>query len=245
MDSAVNCDVDSISNNNHSETSELNEAFQSNLSLVVDASDAFSPVTEDAVVQSVTANNASLSWRFAIEDPLDKHDLGSVIYDRKGQMLVMTELRRAYNLLNHADANDSVMDQLCEPNTNIPIIPYLCRHCHSNQHGSIDCPIFACNICGKCGHFARDCPYSRANRSTKPPNASRNGNGGDRNRERDKNKKLWQPGDQNKKTGKRPTGSGNEGGNPKTTNNAFENGNQKHGNNSKKSAANKHNNSKN
>lgn len=133
-------------------------------------------VTEEASsgngkdISRVSANS-TLTWRFAIEDPLDYHDLGSVVYHRLGQANMMTELRRAYLiLLNASDSSEtvegarassigdkSVWATLCEKIDNPPLFPYLCKYCEE-AHSSRDCPFNLCYICNKSGHIGRNCP---------------------------------------------------------------------------------------
>jgi hypothetical protein len=106
------------------------------------------------------ANNASTPWRFAVEDPLDLHDLGQVLYHREGLQNMLNELRRAYDVLLGAGAGADIWEQFCQKKENAPVFPYLCRHCNG-EHSSNECPVFACFVCHKPGHFGRDCPRRR------------------------------------------------------------------------------------
>ena len=115
-----------------------------------------------------------VSWRLAIEDPLEPHDLGRVVHSRAGMIHILGELRRGALLLlqaaSAAAAEGAKEEDIAQPpadplhdelwvtltavNTAVPAVPFSCRLCGSYDHAPRDCPTNVCRHCNKPGHFA-------------------------------------------------------------------------------------------
>eukprot|EP00123_Amoebidium_parasiticum_P016765 comp23575_c0_seq2/m.39937 comp23575_c0_seq2/g.39937 ORF comp23575_c0_seq2/g.39937 comp23575_c0_seq2/m.39937 type:complete len:899 (-) comp23575_c0_seq2:162-2858(-) len=104
------------------------------------------------------ASTMARKWRIAIQDPLEQpHDLGSVIYDPVGMMLIISEFERAHELLQ----GGKFLEVVCQPRPDIKAIDKSCMTCGAKDHTLKDCPLgfgSCCINCGATGHQLRDCP---------------------------------------------------------------------------------------
>ncbi|CEG47752.1 nucleotidyltransferase family protein isoform 1 [Plasmopara halstedii] len=108
------------------------------------------------------------SWRLSIEDPFElAHDVGRVIFHRKGQEIIHSEFKRASTLLSK---NYRLAD-ICVPDHsswNIVSSCYICcckghvtRRCGQlvRRHSSSVTSTFSdCWYCGDHGHYKAECP---------------------------------------------------------------------------------------
>jgi hypothetical protein len=111
------------------------------------------------------------SWRLSIEDPFElAHDIGRVIFHRKGQELVLSEFQRASNLLS----GDRRLEDICAPDETSWNVVATCYICHGRDHATRDCGQLVrqrltagsnamsnfsdCWYCGEYGHYKAECP---------------------------------------------------------------------------------------
>ncbi|GMF16830.1 unnamed protein product [Phytophthora fragariaefolia] len=114
-----------------------------------------------------------VSWRLSIEDPFElDHDIGRVIFHRKGQELIRSEFKRASGMLS----GDHRLEDICtldETSWNIMATCYICR---GRDHATRDCGQLVhqrlsssggghslshfsdCWYCGEYGHYKAECP---------------------------------------------------------------------------------------
>lgn len=122
----------------------------------------------------------SVPWRISIEDPFElAHDVGRVIFNRKGQELLNFEFRRAYEMvcIGHR------LDEICAPDATSWNIVTRCYICEGSDHRARECMklqqrmdhacgsqhvatatvttaaiLSDCWYCGECGHYKATCP---------------------------------------------------------------------------------------
>lgn len=121
-------------------------------------------------------------WRISIEDPFElAHDVGRVIFNRKGQELLSFEFRRAYEMV----CAGRRLDEICAADATSWDAKVSCYICDSSEHKARECvtlppqpkhseeprgggahsaaPSSAalateCWYCGESGHFKAACP---------------------------------------------------------------------------------------
>lgn len=108
-------------------------------------------------------------WRMSIEDPFElQHDIGRVIFNRKGQELLNNEFRRAFEMVCAGHR----LHELCAVDATSWNARATCYICSSSEHKARECamlqpkrmssdePSFLaeCWYCGECGHFKATCP---------------------------------------------------------------------------------------
>ncbi|KAG6964267.1 hypothetical protein JG688_00007774 [Phytophthora aleatoria] len=116
-----------------------------------------------------------VSWRLSIEDPFElAHDVGRVIFHRKGQDLIRSEFKRASDLLSGGHR----LGDVCVPDETTWNIMSTCYICRGRDHVTRDCgqlvrqrltpgggsntmlPVHFsdCWYCGEYGHYKAECP---------------------------------------------------------------------------------------
>ncbi|ETL95836.1 hypothetical protein L917_06385 [Phytophthora nicotianae] len=114
-----------------------------------------------------------VSWRLSIEDPFElAHDLGRVVFHRKGQELIRSEFKRASDLLS----NDHRLEDICELDETSWNHMSSCYICRGRDHVTRDCGQLVrqrltsgggsnamlhfsdCWYCGEYGHYKAECP---------------------------------------------------------------------------------------
>ncbi|KAG6590702.1 Poly(A) polymerase [Phytophthora cinnamomi] len=114
-----------------------------------------------------------VSWRLSIEDPFElAHDVGRVIFHRKGQELIRSEFKRASSMLR----GDHRLDDICVPDATSWDIMATCYICRGRDHCTRDCGQLVhqrlsasggshsishfsdCWYCGEYGHYKAECP---------------------------------------------------------------------------------------
>ncbi|KAG2765152.1 hypothetical protein PC129_g6007 [Phytophthora cactorum] len=116
-----------------------------------------------------------VSWRLSIEDPFEvAHDVGRVIFHRKGQDLIRSEFKRASDLLSGGHR----LGDVCVPDETSWNIMSTCYICRGRDHVTRDCgqlvrqrltpgggsntvlPVHFsdCWYCGEYGHYKAECP---------------------------------------------------------------------------------------
>lgn len=133
-----------------------------------------------APLSKTTKWSHSVPWRISIEDPFElAHDVGRVVFNRKGQELLNFEFRRAYEMvcIGHR------LDEICAPDATSWNIVARCYICESSDHKARECMklqqrvehvrgslhaatatvttaalLSDCWYCGECGHYKATCP---------------------------------------------------------------------------------------
>ncbi|GMF09241.1 unnamed protein product [Phytophthora lilii] len=116
-----------------------------------------------------------VSWRLSIEDPFElAHDIGRVIFHRKGQELICSEFKRASSMLS----GDHRLEDICLPDQTSWDVMATCYICRGRDHATRDCGQLAqqrlscggasnsnsmshfsdCWYCGEYGHYKAECP---------------------------------------------------------------------------------------
>ncbi|CAH0477800.1 unnamed protein product [Peronospora belbahrii] len=114
-----------------------------------------------------------VSWRLSIEDPFElAHDVGRVVFHRKGQDLIRSEFKRASDLLSQ----DHRLEDICLPDATSWNIQATCYICRGRDHVTRDCGQILhqrlppgrecktmshfsdCWYCGEYGHYKAECP---------------------------------------------------------------------------------------
>lgn len=113
------------------------------------------------------------SWRLSIEDPFDlAHDVGRVIFHKKGQELIHSEFKRASTLIS----TDHRLKDICISDQSSWNMISSCYICCCNDHVTRDCSYLMrqrstpsgvgsamahfsdCWYCGEYGHYKAECP---------------------------------------------------------------------------------------
>lgn len=132
-----------------------------------------------APLSKTTKWSHPVPWRISIEDPFElAHDVGRVIFNRKGQELLNFEFRRAYEMvcIGHR------LDEICTPDVTSWNIVACCYICEGSDHKARECMklqqrmdhargsqhvaatittaslMADCWYCGECGHYKATCP---------------------------------------------------------------------------------------
>ncbi|EGZ23631.1 hypothetical protein PHYSODRAFT_556286 [Phytophthora sojae] len=116
-----------------------------------------------------------VGWRLSIEDPFElSHDIGRVIFHRKGQDLIRSEFKRASSMLS----GDHRLDAICAPDATSWNLMATCYICRGRDHVTRDCGqllhqrlsstcnrgshsmshLSDCWYCGEYGHYKAECP---------------------------------------------------------------------------------------
>ncbi|CAH0491311.1 unnamed protein product [Peronospora farinosa] len=109
-------------------------------------------------------------WRLSIEDPFElAHDVGRVVFHRKGQDLIQSEFKRASDLLDR----DHRLEHICVPDETSWNLRATCYICCGRDHATRNCGQLrsklgeGCNTmshfsdcwyCGDYGHYKVECP---------------------------------------------------------------------------------------
>lgn len=174
MDSFVNNDLSLTPSDNNSVSTPASSVVSNGSSVKISARpknlprrDSLDGTPSKSKQIPVLNATGSIAWRFGIEDPFElEHDLGGVIRSVIGHAHIMNEMRRALNVLAFhtlpdlcpPEPDENVFALLCEECTEVPHIPFTCRICGEEGHGTLKCPFNVCRKCGGQGHYIRDCP---------------------------------------------------------------------------------------
>nr|CCA15656.1 Poly(A) polymerase putative [Albugo laibachii Nc14] len=104
-----------------------------------------------------------VAWRLSIEDPFESgHDVARVIFNRRGQIVIMEEFRRANELLKLGNRFSSI----CNVDMSSWQATSSCYICNGSDHKARHCVIrtgrldigLSCWYCGEVGHTKGTCP---------------------------------------------------------------------------------------
>ncbi|KAL4108988.1 hypothetical protein PRIC1_000695 [Phytophthora ramorum] len=113
-----------------------------------------------------------MSWRLSIEDPFElAHDIGRVIFHRKGQQLLRSEFQRASDMLS----GDHRLEDICGLDESAWNVMATCYICYGRDHAARECGQLVhqrltpggsnsmshfsdCWYCGEYGHYKAECP---------------------------------------------------------------------------------------
>lgn len=124
-----------------------------------------------APLSKTTKWSHPVPWRISIEDPFElTHDVGRVIFNRKGQDILNLEFRRACDMvcLGHR------LDEICTADLTSWNLSASCYICEGNDHKARECTtvhrrvgdtkgaavsfLSDCWYCGELGHLKATCP---------------------------------------------------------------------------------------
>lgn len=143
-----------------------------------DLEDNVVSIRTGAPLSKATKWSHSVPWRLSIEDPFElNHDVGRVIFHKRGQHILQFEFQRAYEMV----LADYRLDQICERDQSSWNMSATCHLCSGDEHTARDCYLMAhrmdsqkltestmtlntvtaladCWYCGDVGHFKAACP---------------------------------------------------------------------------------------
>ncbi|DBA02383.1 TPA: hypothetical protein N0F65_007202, partial [Lagenidium giganteum] len=114
-----------------------------------------------------------VQWRISIEDPFElMHDVGRVIFNKKGQEVISKEFHRAYSMVSMGKR----LEEICALDELAWHLNASCYICDSTSHKARECaqatfrsdtsatrissfsPLSDCWYCGEAGHYKAACP---------------------------------------------------------------------------------------
>uniref|UniRef100_K3WK66 CCHC-type domain-containing protein n=1 Tax=Globisporangium ultimum (strain ATCC 200006 / CBS 805.95 / DAOM BR144) TaxID=431595 RepID=K3WK66_GLOUD len=128
-------------------------------------------VRTGAPLSKATKWSHSVPWRISIEDPFElTHDVGRVIFNRKGQGILNFEFQRAFDMVCQGHR----LDTICAADVTSWNVSASCYICEGNDHKARECMavhrrvestkgdaasfMSDCWYCGELGHFKAACP---------------------------------------------------------------------------------------